>query len=315
MYRKLVVRQLDVAEYQVRATITQAYLAVLISERSVELIEDNLQNVEDLLKETQALYESGFAEQLDVDRLQLSRENLATELDGVVRGIIIAENLLKFQMGFPVSEDIVLTDKFDVLADRLVVEGADLESGIDYMARPEYRALLMSEDLNAINEKVIKAGYMPSFSFRAGYNQTLNRNELLNSDELGFFGSSFLGVNMSMPIFDGLERRAKLDRAKVSTEQAQIQRENFENSMTMEVRNSRIRYTNAAETVRARRRSMDLAQSIYQTTQIKYREGVGSSVERTQAESELYTAQSNYINALYDLLVAKTDLDIALGKM
>jgi outer membrane protein TolC len=94
-----------------------------------------------------------------------------------------------------------------------------------------------------------------------------------------------------------------------------IQREEFENSMTMEVRNARISYQNAAETVRARRRAMDLANSIYKTTQIKYREGVGSSVEQTQAESELYTAQTNYINALYDLLVAKTDLDIALGKM
>lgn len=315
MYRELVVRQLDVAEYQVRATITQAYIAVLISERTVELIEDNLQNVNDLLTETRALYENGFAEQLDVDRLELSRENLETEYESVIRSIEITENILKFQMGYPVYEDIVLTDEFDSLTDKLIVEGADLDSDIDFLARPEYRALLMTEELNLINQKVIKAGYMPSFSFGAGYSQTLNRNKLFDEDELGFFAASFMGVKMSMPIFDGLERRAKLDRAKVATQQAEIRRQEFENSMTMEVRNARISYTNAAETVRARRRAMDLADSIYKTTQIKYREGVGSSVEQTQAESELYTAQSNYINALYDLLVAKTDLDIALGKM
>lgn len=315
MFRELVVRELDVTEYQVRSGVTRAYMAVLISRRQVSLIDNNLSNIESLLTETSALYENGFSEKLDVDRLVLSKDNLLVELEKAKRGIDITENILKFQMGFPASEDIELTDTFDELADQFIVAGADLTSPVDFNARPEYRALSLAKDINEVNQKVIKAGYMPSLSANAGYSQQLQRNVLTNSDEAGWFPASYLGVSLKMPIFDGLERKAKLDRAKVSSDQAEIRIADFENSMIVEVENARISYVNAIETVYSRRDAMALAQSIYDTTQIKYKEGVGSSVELTQAESELYTTQSNYINALYDLLVAKTDLDIALGKM
>ena len=315
MFRELVVRELDVTEYQIRSGVTRAYMAVLITERTVSLIENNLRNIESLLTETSALYENGFSEKLDVDRLVLSKDNLLVELEKAKRSIDITENVLKFQMGFPASQDIELTDGFDELADQFIVEGADLTSPIDFNARPEYRALSLSQELNEINQKVIKAGYMPSLSASGGYNQQLQRNVLTSSNEAGWFPASFVGVSLTMPIFDGLERKAKLDRAKIATDQASIRLADFENAMIVEVENARISYTNAIETVHSRRDAMDLAQSIYNTTQIKYREGVGSSVELTQAESELYTSQTNYINALYDLLVAKTDLDIALGKM
>ena len=166
-----------------------------------------------------------------------------------------------------------------------------------------------------INIKVIKAGYMPSFRGQASYAQTLQRNELFDSKSSPWFPSSVMGVSMNLPIFDGLERKAKIQRAEINAEKASIRRIDFENSMEMEVRNARIAYINARDASVSRSDAMDLAQSIYNVTQIKYREGVGSSVELTQAETELYSAQTNYINALYELIVMKTDLDIALGKM
>ncbi len=315
MFRELVVRELDVTEYQTRSTITRAYMAVLIMERTNELIDNNISNIEKLHRETEALYETGFAEKLDVDRLVFSLSNLNVEKERALRAIDMSENLLKFQMGFPVIEEIELTDNFDIVADQLSVESVDLTAGIDYLARPEYRALTLLEDLNEINIKVIKAGYMPSFTGHASYAQSLQRDELFDANSSPWFASSVVGVSMNLPIFDGLERRAKIQRAEINSEKASIRRVDFENAMEMEVRNARIAYINARDASISRSDAMDLAQSIYDVTQIKYREGVGSSVELTQAESELYTAQTNYINALYELIVAKTDLDIALGKM
>lgn len=315
MFRELVVRELDVTEYQTRSTITRAYMAVLIMERTNDLIDNNISNIEKLRAETQALYETGFAEKLDVDRLVFSLSNLQVEKDNAQRAIEMSENLLKFQMGFSVIEEIELTDEFDIIADQLSVEAIDLTAGVDYLARPEYRALTLLEELNEINVKVIKAGYMPSFRGQASYAQTLQRDDLFDANSSPWFPSSVLGVSMSLPIFDGLERKAKIQRAEINTEKASIRRIDFENGMEMEVRNARIAYINARDASISRSDAMDLAQSIYDVTQIKYREGVGSSVELTQAESELYTAQTNYINALYELIVAKTDLDIALGKM
>ena len=315
LFRELVVKRLNVTEYQTRAFVTRAYLAVLISERTYELIADNISNIEKLWEETSAMYEAGFTEKLDVDRLDLSHNNLKIEQQKVLRQIEVSENLLKYQMGFPVSQDIELTDEFDILTEQLAVENIDLVAPIDYLSRPEYSALTLLEDLYEINVKALKASYGPVFKANAAYSQILGRNELFNSSDNPWFPSSYMGVSLSFPIFDGLERKAKIQRARISSEQATIDRVDFENAMDLEISNARIQYQNAKETVFARRDAMELAQNIFSTTQIKYREGVGSSVEVSQAESEVYTAQSNFINALYDLLVAKTDLDISLGKM
>jgi len=85
--------------------------------------------------------------------------------------------------------------------------------------------------------------------------------------------------------------------------------------MDMQVSNARLQYINALETLQNREKSLEIVEDIYNKTQIKFREGIGSSIELTQAESQLYEAQANRINALYDLLISKTDLDIALGNI
>lgn len=315
MFRSLVTKNVNAKEYEIRSQVTKAYLAVLINDRNASLLDNNINNLDRLYNETKAIYESGFAEQLDVDRLALSLDNLKTERQNIARLTQVTKNLLKFQMGYPVTEPIELTDDFDLLADQVAVEKVELTAPVNYNDRPEYATLELREDLNEINIKAIKSGYLPTLRGRASYSRVLQRDKLFDSNDSPWFPSSVVGVTLSVPIFDGLEKKARIQRAQINRDKVAIAKAEFERAMDLEVRNARVRYLNASETVQARRRSMELAQRIYDTTQIKYREGVGSSIEMTQAESEFYQAQTNYINALYDLVVAKTDLDIALGKI
>ena len=315
LFRELVVKNLDVKAYEIRSAVTKAYLAVLITEENAELLDNNIANLQRLLNETQAIYESGFAEKLDVDRLALSLDNLRTQRQNATRLTELTQNLLKFQMGYPVDDDIALSDTFDELTGALSVEQIDLDAPVDFADRPEYRTIELTEQLNDINVEVIKSGYLPSLRANAGISRVLQRDDLFDGEENPWFPSSFVGVSLSVPIFDGLEKKAKMQRAQISREKVSIQKSEFERGVQLQVQNGRIAFFNAQETVQARRDAMTLAQQIYDTTQIKYREGVGSSLELTQAESDLYVAQTNYINALYDLIVAKTDLDIALGNI
>lgn len=315
MFRSLVTKNVNAREYEIRSKVTKAYLAVLINDRNATLLDNNISNLERLYTETKAIYENGFAEQLDVDRLELSLDNLRTERQNIARLTEVTKNLLKFQMGFPITERIDLTDDFDLLANQVSVEKVELTAPVNYNDRPEYVTLELREDLNEVNIKAIKSGYLPTLRGRASYSRILQRDNLFDSNDTPWFPSSMVGVTLSVPIFDGLEKKAKLQRARISRDKVSIAKSEFERAMDLEVRNARVQYLNATETVQARRRSMELAQRIYDTTQIKYREGVGSSIEMTQAESDFYQAQTNYINALYDLVVAKTDLDIALGKI
>ncbi len=315
MYRDLVQKQLEQSEFDIRANITKAYLAVLVAERNVELLQDNINNLSRIREETSALYENGFAEQLDVDRLDLSLENLTTERDNIQRLIGVSKNLLKFQMGYPIAEEIELKDGFDDLVDHTITESIDLNEPVNFSKRPEYEAILKGLELQEVNQQLIRSGALPRLDAFASYSGTLQRNDLFDSNEAGWFPTSVVGLNLTFPIFDGLNRKTRLDRAKIDMDKTVIQKREFERGMTLEVQNSRIQFINARQTMIANRRALDLAQKIYDVANIKYKEGVGSSLERSQAETDLYAAQNKYINSLYDLIVAKTDLDIALGNL
>ncbi len=132
----------------------------------------------------------------------------------------------------------------------------------------------------------------------------------------GFWAPTvYVGASLSIPIFDGLYKQATIQRAKLDVEQARLQKDNLQRGINLELTNARTSYQNASELLASQERNMELAQRIYETTQIKYREGVGSSLEVSQAEQSLYNTQSNYIQAQYDLVQAIMNVKKALGKI
>jgi outer membrane protein TolC len=116
-----------------------------------------------------------------------------------------------------------------------------------------------------------------------------------------------------VPIWDGNTRNSQIQQAKVDRDKSLIEKTEFERAVTLEVLNARLQFENAKSSVNNAKRSESLSNSIYEVAQIKFKEGVGSSLELSQAESDLFQAQSNYINALYELVEAKSALEFALG--
>ncbi|MEL6989229.1 MAG: TolC family protein, partial [Bacteroidota bacterium] len=315
LYKDLVNREIYLKEYEIRSNVTKAYLAVLIAEKNIEILDNNISNLDKLLKETSAVYESGFAEKLDVDRLALSLENLNTTKENLIRLIGLSRNILKFQMGYPLENEISLTDSFDDVVNESSIENTDMTGELDITKRAEYQILDETEKLQNIQLKVIKAGYYPNVSVFATHQQSLQRNKLFNGNEPGLLPATIAGFRVGVPIFDGNEKKAKKQQTMIAIENLKYQKEEFNKAVQLQVMNAKIALENAKITVESRRKTLDLAERIYNTTQIKYREGVGSSLELTQAEQEVYNAQSNLIDAMYDVIVAKTDLDIALGNI
>ena len=128
-------------------------------------------------------------------------------------------------------------ENFDRITSDLVVEDLS-EIPVEFEARPQYKSLLLAEELNGINLKVIRAGYLPTLRGFASYNRGLQRNDLFDASESPWFPTTLVGVSLNLPIFDGLEKKAKLDRANVSLEKVRLQKSMFEESMTLEVRNA-----------------------------------------------------------------------------
>lgn len=315
MYKDLTRKAADVTREEIRASVTKAYMNILIAEENKKTLADNLANITKALDETTAYYNEGLVEKLDVSRMELSYENIKTEYEKLDQFIAISYNLLKFQMSYPLDREIALSEDLALLVDKLKVEEVRRDQEVDFNKRAQYDQINSNIALNELNIKRLKNGYLPSLKASANYNQLLQRDDLFNSDELGFIPQSSVSLGINIPIYDGEMKKGQVQQARLDLERVKVQKSEFERSVYLQVQNARLQYENARKTLENREKSLDIIEDIYNKTLIKFREGVGSSIELTQAESQLYEAQGKYINALYDLLVSKTDLDIALGNI
>ena len=315
LYRQLAQEQFEVSENDLKANVTKAYMATLIAQENLRVLDKNIQNLESSLREMKAMFDTGFAEGLDVDRLSLSLDNLLVERSNVRQLIDISFNVLKFQMGYPAAQEISLSTQ---LSDELIEAQAISVSEIvddEVKGRPEYRLLESTDRLYELDIKRLKAGYLPSVRAFANVQQALYRQNLFDNSQAGWIPSSAVGLAISIPIYDGGEKSAKIQRAKISAEKNQLAKTNFEQAATLELRNAMLKLKTSSNTLVLRERGQRLSQDIFNKTKVKFEEGVGSSVEMTQAEQNLYSAQAAYINALYDFVLAKVELEQSLGKL
>lgn len=315
MFIDLAKKQVEKTEQDVIQNVVRAYQSVLIAERNVGILDNNISNVSSLLNETQAFYDNGFVEELDVDRLKLSLENLIVEREKLDQLIEVSYNVLKYQMAFPLEAPIKVTEQLENVINLLIVDKDALIESIDYSVRPEHRLLVDAIALDYADLDRIRQGYLPTVTANIGYTQSLQRDNLFSNNETGFLANGAMGLKARIPIYDGGNTKAKLAQKKIEIEKREIQLSEFDRAMQLLIYNASTQYDNAKKTLDSAKRSLSLNEKIFEKTQIKYKEGVGSSIEVSQAESSLYQSQANYINALYDVLSTRTELDIATGEI
>lgn len=311
IYKEQVAKKAELTERDVRVAVIQAYVNVLIAQANLDIVRNDIENINKILEETEATYEEGFLEELDVDRLRLSQSTLIRTRDNLTRLIDVSKNVLKYHMNFPMNQDVALTSSLETL----LVDQSPLrpeQTQFEFNDRLEYQILEMGEDLNDVNVKRFQATFLPSLFGFASYGRNLQTNQLFNSGAK-WYPTTIAGVGLQLPIYTGGDRSAKIQKAKIGLDRVRTQMKDFEASMQIEVDNAAIAYENARLTVEQNKYSLDISQKIFNTILIKYREGLASSLEVNQAETDLYRSQGNYTTSLFDLLNARIDLEKALG--
>ena len=246
---------------------------------------------------------------MDVDRLALSLANLRTERDALDRQYENALRALKFTINYPAGQALTIGDDMEAM---LAEDNAEmLTMTVNYTRRPEINLLDQAIALSDYNIENFKTGYLPSLRGFAGYQYQYQGDDFKS----GFWApTGFVGLTLNVPIYDGGFKRSQIDRATITRQQVQVQRSTVQRLIDLEVENARATYLSSQERLKDREDNLALAQRIYDTTQVKYREGVGSSLEVNQAEQALYTSQTNRLQAIYDVLQAKVALEEALGE-
>ena len=309
-YRQYVNEQLAVARQTLRNQVIDAYLPALLISENLATLDKNLTNLDKLFSDTKAINQAGFAEQLDVDRIDLSLSTLRSERSNLERQREIVVNALKLTLGMPVNQELTLTDDVQELMTQYAT--TDLTAELNFMNRPEYLQLLRGRELNTLQVELNSRPWIPTVAGFMQY-QPGFQGGFGNDTKWFFIPSAVVGLSVNIPIWDGGGAKAREQRAVIGVQTIDAQKQLLENALTLELENARRSYLNASERVSSQQKNLMLAQRIYDNTQIKYKAGVGSSFEVTQAEQQLYTAQQNLMQSQYDLLSAKTAVQKALG--
>jgi outer membrane protein TolC len=308
-YRKLVDVQLDAKKSEVRYQVIDTYLPTLLITESLKTLDNNIANLDKLLGETRQIVKAGFAEQLDADRLELSLANLRVERENLARQKDIVLNALKMVIGFPMNQELDVADDLNAL----LIAQIDAEEAIKYENRKEYNVVNMGIEMSKLNIELNKAANLPTVVAFASWQESIVSDNYFTKDVLRL-PTGVVGFKVSYNIWDNKEKHYKTERAKLAVRQLELQKADLERGIQLQVANAKIAITNAQKRVASQQKNLELAERIYKTTQIKYREGVGSSFEMVSAEQQVYMSQQNMRQAQYDLLVAQRNFLKALGK-
>ncbi|HVS91584.1 MAG TPA: TolC family protein [Mucilaginibacter sp.] len=311
-YQELSQKSYTRSRIDARVNVTKAYYQVLVSNEQIKLLDADLSQLKQQVDQTSAENKQGFAEKIDVDRITVQYNNLRTTRENTVRLLILNYEMLKFQMGMPVNEELTLTDKLeDIKLDNNVADTGDTTF---YHNRIEYSLGETNLKLNQLTVQNQKAKFMPQLllngSTALGF-QSSTFGSLLHYE----YPSTYIGLSLNVPIFSGGQRINQLREAKIEVEKSQNDLENAKNGILLQAHAASITYANSLRSLDNQKQSQQLAQEVLRVAKIKYGQGVGSSIEVTQAQTDLETADNQYIQALYNALISKVDLDKAYGRI
>lgn len=310
-FQKLTDLDLVKAENDVIENVKKAYFGVLVNQERIRLATATLARIDSLLSDTKALFEAGFVEKIDLSRIQVQRNNSYTQLERSKTGFELTKQLLKLQMGIPSSYEIELEESLGEINSELeLFQILDEPNG----NRIELEQLNTNLELTKLDLMYNKSQYMPkitatSFLQRNGAGGTLQRVY----DPLNWFSSSLIGVRMEIPIFDGLLKSARVQKNRVQLNQIENQKIFLNENISLEIYQAKTNLKNDLNILAVQAQNRALAEEVFGMAKIKYSEGVGSNFEVVEADAALIEAEINYLGALYDGLIAKVDLEKALG--
>jgi outer membrane protein TolC len=290
---------IEKASEELTAEVAKLYFLTVTTSQQKTLVEENITRSKRLQDITKLLVDNGMGKQVDYDRVNVNLENLYTQLNNVEASLQQQHNMIKYMLNIPLDHTIILTDsaKMDLLQNLP-------ETVISFSDHIDIQLLEYQNEINHINRKMINNGYLPTLSFTGQYSLQGLRQEFKNyfnsNPENQWYGASYVGVGVSIPIFDGGEKRAKSRQAKMDIRKTEALLADKKEEFTVDYQNAVTNYFNNKTNVERQKQNIDLAEKVYNETALKYREGLATMSNLLQDEMSLNTAQANYLTALYN---------------
>lgn len=284
--------------------VARLYALSQTTAEQYKLISQNIKRTERLRDITRIIVENGIAKQVDLDRVSVNLENLYSQQSNTQQAQEQQLNMIKYMLNLPIDQQIALTD---TVISPILENDPILES--DFSDHVSIRLLQSQKELNQLNRKMINKGYQPSLSLSGQFAyQGLRKdfNTYFQSGDVNkWYPMSNISVNLSLPVFDGFEKRAKFRQATMDLQKTEATLASTKENFNMNYRNALNNYLNNKEIVRRQKMNLDLAEKVYRETTLKYHEGFATMSSLLQDEMSLTSAQGGYLTALYNFKEAE----------
>jgi len=293
-------------EYQTKESVANTYYLIIVLGESLKVLNTSLESVNQTYNDMAKMNQQGFNEETDVDQIKISWSNLKRLITSIESQKETSVKLLKFQLGMDFSQEIALTDS---------IQGFISEGNMQYLVSPEYNVVksidyqIVSDqtDISALLLKREKSKYLPSIA--AFY----RHEEQTNKPSFNFAVKDVVGATLSFPIFTSGQRNAKISEARFNLDKSELNKEDTRQGLIMEFETALNNYQTAYNNFTTNKESIILSKRVYDKTLIKYHEGVSTSFELAQNQSQYLTAETAYYNSILSLLNAKAKLDRILS--
>ncbi|MGB0402471.1 MAG: TolC family protein [Salibacteraceae bacterium] len=314
-YRELAYASKAKTDAEIKRDVVKAYGLAIVSKLNLEYVRENEAKLKTLVDENTAMYEVGFMEEKDLDQVKLLLLNTQSVLIQTENTYKVSLDMLKFTMGKPIAEDIVLTDDVEKIKKPFVDKSNNLNAKLIMEEHVDYHTAFMNlqyQDLTLSNEKVT---YYPKLYGFLNYQGNSFGNDFNHFSSDGkWFPTSLIGLKLDIPIFSGGSRHQRVQQAQVGYEKAELQLQQTEQGLFLDLANKRNSYEAAMNKLENVQKNLELSARIKDQTRIKYKEGTSSNVELTQTENQFLQSQTSYVMAMYEVITTKAELDYALGK-
>jgi len=308
---KLSLQALEKSEIDVKEMLINTYYLILISEESLVVMNETMINLNKVYESTKAMNSVGMAEITDVDQMHSNVNMLKSNISSLERNLELSYNLLRFQLGVGMETEIELTTTLEViLTSTDIFSVLDLE--FDLRNNIDFRLLKGREDIQALNLKNEKASLLPTLSAFYQWNRN-GMGDKLNDQQ--WFPNSMLGFQLSVPIFASGQRYSRIKKAQINLERAQTSKNMVSDQLELSEKQLRYNMINAREQFNTRKENVEVAMRVYNSIENKYREGIASSLDLTQAHNNFLQAQNGLFTAIMDLLQTKLALDKLLNNI
>jgi outer membrane protein len=302
---------IDVVKEKIKDSAYKRYYAILITEKQLHFIDESLKRLQKLYQDDSIMYKNGFAEKLDLDRVQVQINNLQSTRTTIANAITISYAALKLSLGVPQQDTVVLKEELTTAS----IKDGLLNESFSYENRAVVRQLNNAKKLQELDVKRYRLGGLPTVALGANYALTGQGPKFFTNANTLYINSTYVGLNINIPIFDGFQRKYKTQQAQLTVLKTDNVITNVKQAIDFEQTITKSTLTTALTDLDLQERNMQLAEKVFNTTKLKFQEGLGSSFEVLTADTDMQRAQGNYFNALYNAIAARISYQNSLGKL